>query len=319
MLKAIYIFSPVMIFTILFGCIEQKKANKVSAAVKMQEFIISISNYARSYDPDFIIIPQNGAEIAFKKTNPDDAISINYLKAIDAFAVEELFYNGALSPDNYRINMLKKLGTEKTIMVSEYIKDDSNIADAVKKNADEGFICFPRSERNYHYHTIPEKIQNENSDDITKLSQIKNYLYLISTAEFDDKEHFIEAISKTNYDMVTIDLFFEKNEPFTKEEIARLKTKANGGKRLVIGYMNIGAAENWRYYWRKNWKLYNPDFIRKSYEDYEDEFWVKFWDKDWQKIIYDNDDSYTKKIIDAGFDGAFLDNVEAYYFLYKDK
>jgi cysteinyl-tRNA synthetase len=45
---------------------------------------------------------------------------------------------------------------------------------------------------------------------------------------------------------------------------------------------------------------------------------VKFWKDDWQEIIYGNEDSYIKKIIDAGFDGAYLDNVEAYYFLYFD-
>ncbi|MBL0317621.1 MAG: hypothetical protein IPP69_18435 [Flavobacteriales bacterium] len=43
---------------------------------------------------------------------------------------------------------------------------------------------------------------------------------------------------------------------------------------------------------------------------------MKFWNKEWQEIIYGNDASYTKKILDAGFDGAYLDNVEAFYFLY---
>ncbi|MDX9931725.1 MAG: endo alpha-1,4 polygalactosaminidase, partial [Bacteroidales bacterium] len=91
---------------------------------------------------------------------------------------------------------------------------------------------------------------------------------------------------------------------------------ANGAQRLVIAYMNIGSAENYRYYWQDDWKLHNPNWIKKKYEGYDDEFWVEFWNEDWQKIIFGNNDSYTKKIIDAGFDGAYLDNVEAYYFLY---
>ena len=37
----------------------------------------------------------------------------------------------------------------------------------------------------------------------------------------------------------------------------------------------------------------------------------------WQKMMFGNDDSYIKKIINAGFDGVFLDNVEAYYALYN--
>jgi len=60
----------------------------------------------------------------------------------------------------------------------------------------------------------------------------------------------------------------------------------------------------------------HPLFIKRKYEGYDDEYWVRFWKPEWHKIIYGNDDSYIKKILDAGFDGAYLDNVEAYYFLY---
>ena len=87
---------------------------------------------------------------------------------------------------------------------------------------------------------------------------------------------------------------------------------------MVISYINIGAAENWRYYWKDDWKLHHPRWLKKPYKGYQDEIWVKFWKKDWQEIIYGNDNSYMKKILDAGFDGAYLDNVEAYYFLYFD-
>jgi cysteinyl-tRNA synthetase len=301
------------------GCTKEVKVNKITSADKMQQLVINISDYARDIHPKFIIIPQNGCEIAFNDTNPDEALSPDYMNAIDAFAVEELFYNGNYAPDTYRIGILRKLAAKKKILVSEYITNDGNIDDAVKRNQDEGFVCFPRSEKNYHYQFIPGKIRNENADDVTKISEAKNYLYLINPSEYDNKEDFIDAISKTNFDLVAIDLFFDGDDAFTAEEINKLKIKANGGKRLVICYMNIGAAENWRYYWKKGWELHHPDFIAKKYEDYENEYWAKFWDKGWQKILYGNDDSYTKKILDAGFDGAILDNAEAYYFLFKDK
>ena len=59
--------------------------------------------------------------------------------------------------------------------------------------------------------------------------------------------------------------------------------------------------------------------LKKKYDGYTDEFWVNFWEKEWQTIIYGNDNSYMKKIITAGFDGAYLDNVEAYYFLFHNE
>lgn len=146
----------------------------------------------------------------------------------------------------------------------------------------------------------------------------KIFLYIINSERFSNKQDFIKAIASTNFDVVLIDLFFENNI-FTTSDINQLKFKANGAKRLVIAYINIGAAETYRYYWKSNWKLHHPSWIKKKYSGYDDEYWVKFWHKDWQKIIFGNDNSYIKKIIDAGFDGAYLDNVEAYYFLYYDE
>ena len=83
-------------------------------------------------------------------------------------------------------------------------------------------------------------------------------------------------------------------------------------------YINIGAAEKFRYYWKSKWRIGFPSWLKKNYEGYEDEFWVKFWKKSWQKIIFEDNDSYVQKIVEAGFDGAYLDNVECYYFLEFD-
>ena len=118
----------------------------------------------------------------------------------------------------------------------------------------------------------------------------------------------------TNYDMILMDCFYD-DDVFTPAEIFQLKTKKNGGKRLVIAYMNVGAAEKFRYYWQHSWKLHHPKFLKKKYDGYDDEIWVKFWEKEWKDIIIG---SYTNKVIDAGFDGVYLDNVEAYYSLYFD-
>lgn len=306
----------ILIFTLtatLLSCSKEKRSDK--AAEKMQDFVISISNYAREQDSDFIIIPQNGTELAFNNIDPNNGLNSTYMAAINGFGVEELFYNGTYSLDNERLSMLQQLKTSKKIMVAEYVTDNSNISDAINQNYNEGFICFPRTSSNYHYLQMPDSIIHPNTTDITNLSLAQNYLYLISTDNYSSKQDMINAISATNFDMVLIDLFFNGTE-FTSSEINLLKTKANGGQRLVISYINIGSAEKFRYYWKKGWGLHHPLWLKRKYDGYEDEFWVKFWKKDWQDIIYGNDNSYLKKILIAGFDGAYLDNVEAYYFLY---
>ncbi len=308
-LKLLIIFS----FVFITACFKEKRSGK--AGEKMQDFVIQISKYARIFNPHFIVIPQNGAELGFQDIDPANEVNQHYLNAIDAFGTEELFYNGPLAVDYERLPTLQKLKKHKRIMVADFVDDNANISDVIARNDAEGFMCFPRNSTDYDYTQIPDSVWHENNYAIHDLKSAQNYLYLISTDNFSSKQEMINAIKATNFDLVIIDLFFN-DEMFSKEEILQLKTKANGAHRLVISYMNIGSAEKFRYYWKKTWGVKHPLWIKRKYEGYDDEFWVKYWKKDWEEIIYGNKNSYTKKIIDAGFDGAYLDNVEAYYFLY---
>jgi len=285
----------------------------------MQTFVTELSSYARGIDNDFIVIPQNGSELGFNNLSQEEGVNTDYLAAIDGFGIEELFYDsdGNLNPDQERLNLLKELKGHKKVMVADYVNDTSKYSDAISRNLEEGFICFPRQNNNYSYQEIPEEIINENDDDINVLSDAQNYLYLIGNTNFNTKSELVYHLITTNYDVILLDLWF-KDEIFTRGDMAQLKTKANGGKRLVISYINVGAAEKYRYYWKDKWKIHRPGWLKKPYEGYDDEIWVKFWKKEWKEIMYGNDDSYMKKIIDADFDGAYLDNVEAYYFLYFD-
>ena len=305
---------------ILFSC----RSNDIDTdenAERMQIFIEEISAYAKGLKPGFIIIPQNGSELAFNYTDTSEGLRTSYINAIDGFGIEELFYNehGILETDQEILGLLRILKnlTSKKIMVSDYVLNDDAREDSVQKNKNEGFVSYQRGADNYYYEQIPlTAITDENTDDITTLAAAKNYLYLIGadTKNFDAKEDLINAVAATNYDVVLIDLFFG-NASFTPEDIELLKIKANGGKRLVISYISIGSAEIFRFYWHSEWEKGNPSWIRKNYEGYPDEYWIEYWDPQWQKIIFGSEDSYIKKIINAGFDGAYLDNTEAYYFL----
>ena len=312
--KSIIILSSLLLVLVAFTNIKESKTMK--AALKMQDFVIDISKYARSIDSNFVIIPQNGPELAFEKLNTGGKFRKAYIDAIDGIAVEDLFYNGKPKIDQYRLQILRKLRSEKQVMVSDFITKDDAIESIKTQSSKEKFLLYPRVSSNEHYREIPAIVPNENDKDILRLSDAKNYLYLINPANIRTKRAYIKAIAETNFDMITIDLFFN-DEPLTPKDVEQLKRKANGGKRLIISYVNIGAAENWRYYWNRNWQLNDPIWLKKKYVGYEDEFYVQFWHEEWRNIIYGNPESYVKKILDAGFDGAFLDNIEAYYFLYN--
>ena len=39
---------------------------------------------------------------------------------------------------------------------------------------------------------------------------------------------------------------------------------------------------------------------------------VRYWEEDWQRIVFAGEDSYLNRIIDAGLDGVYLDIINAY-------
>lgn len=127
----------------------------------------------------------------------------------------------------------------------------------------------------------------------------------------------MQDMSSTNYDLLIIDLFFNEQLAFTATEINQLKTKANGGKRLVISYMSIGEAENYRYYWQPDWSSNKPSWLDKENPDWAGNYKVNYWNQDWQSIIYGNDNSYLKRILNADFDGVYLDIIDAFEFYEK--
>lgn len=296
-----------------FSCSKEKMSLK--AGERMQDFVIAISHYAKGIKPGFIIIPQNGCELAYHGMDSSGGLRTDYLDAIDAITVEELFYNQTLVTDPYRLNLLQPLKTQKPILVADYLGNDNDFNDAVARNQQQGFLCYPRLNANYYYTDIPAFVIDENNHDVVHMGDARNFLYLLNAEKFPTRANYLQALTATNYDVLIMDLFYG-DTPLNASEVETLKTKANGGKRLVISYINIGAAEKYRYYWQKQWVLHMPHWLRKKYEGYPDEYYVKFWAPEWQEIIFGNENSYVHKIIGAGFDGAFLDNVEAYYALY---
>lgn len=288
---------------------------------RMREFVSGISQYARSYQPDFLVIPQNGIEIITDNGECDGPLNNAYMQAIDGNGQEDLLYgyNSDNEPTPAEdaaylqsfLDVSKAAG--KVILVTDYCYDENFIDNSYNTNYLKGYISFAADHRELdNIPSYPLKPYHANADNIESLAQVQNFLYLINPVNFASKEEFIHAVTQTNYDLLIMDLFFNETTQFTRAEIDQIKAKANGGKRLVICYMSIGEAEDYRYYWQPSWEEQNPDWLDGENPDWEGNYKVKYWEKDWQDIIFGNDESYTRKVIDGGFDGIYLDIIEAY-------
>ena len=115
----------------------------------------------------------------------------------------------------------------------------------------------------------------------------------------------------TGYDLLIIDAFYD-DEILTFEEVNSLKTKSDGERRLVIAYMSIGEAEDYRYYWDPEWNDDPPEWMDGENPDWEGNFKVRYWEPSWQQLIMGNEDSYLDIILTSGFDGTYLDIIDAF-------
>lgn len=313
-----------LMITMLFAC-SNDDGEDVSLNVdyrqEMRNYVIGISQYSKALHPGFLVIPQNGIELVTDTGEEDGSPNSDYLTAIDGNGQEDLFYgydnddDATPSVDNEYLRGLldvsKNAGNK--ILTTDYCHTPAHMDNSYLQNENNGYISFAADHRELdNIPTYPVSIHGENAHLISSLDDAANFLYLINPEKYETKTAFIEAVTATNYDLLIMDLFFTDGTAFNASEIDLLKHKANGGKRLVISYMSIGEAEDYRYYWQTEWNSNKPDWLDAKNPDWAGNYKVRYWHPEWQSIIYGNDDAYLKKIIDANFDGVYLDIIDAF-------
>jgi len=134
------------------------------------------------------------------------------------------------------------------------------------------------------------------------LSWVQSWDYWLQDIDLD-------RLKDSSSDLVVIDYSSDGKDEnaFDTTEIASLKAE----NKIVLAYLSIGEAESYRFYWKSSWEEGTPRFIEKENPDWRGNFKVKYWYKAWwDKVLQ----PYMDRIIDAGFDGVYLDIVDAYYY-----
>lgn len=313
-----YIYT-LLLALFLVSC-KKERLPEIDYRAEMRNFVQNISVYTKSIQPGFIIIPQNGHQLLTLNGSPDGSIANEYIQAIDGIGREDLFYgydaDNKSTPNSVKEETIPFMNLAKDnnlqVLVTDYCSTTENIDNSYSENAANGYISFAADHRELdNIPSYPAFPFNMDTSDINLLTDARNFLYVINTALYPDKQSFIQALAATNYDVIIMDLNFNE-EFFNSSEIGLLKHKANGGIRKVICYMSIGEAESYRYYWQSYWMGVPPQWMVAENPSWIGNFKVKYWAKEWQDIIYGNTRSYTSHIINAGFDGVYLDIIDAF-------
>jgi len=315
------IIGIILLSMLLITCQTTPPLPNLDFRQEMRDFVIALSDYAKDIESDFIIIPQNGQELVTDTGEGDGNPNEKYLAAIDATGRESMFYgydnDDQPTPDEARDHLLAICqlceANNVEVLATDYCWDHTKMDNSYTyNNVDNNFISFAADQRELNnIPDYPNPIYHENANDITDISLAQNFLYLINSENYTTKNDFISAVNLTNYDVVLMDLYHNETE-YTNNEILSLKTKKDGGSRLVIAYMSIGEAEDYRYYWNTSWKEGDPIWLDKENPNWKGNYVVRYWEQDWKDIIFGNNDSYLKKIINAGFDGVYLDIIDGF-------
>lgn len=143
-----------------------------------------------------------------------------------------------------------------------------------------------------------------------RLGRVESWFYFLSV---DPAADTFDRLADSSYDMAVIEPIFTEagNQDFDIAAVVE-KLHAAAEPKLVIAYIDIGQAEEWRTYWQRGWRVGNPEWIVAADPDgWEGNFPVAYWRDEWQ-AIWLADNGYLQQLIDAGFDGVYLDWVEAY-------
>ncbi|RZB38394.1 MAG: hypothetical protein SRB2_00142 [Desulfobacteraceae bacterium Eth-SRB2] len=151
-----------------------------------------------------------------------------------------------------------------------------------------------------------------------KLKAVQTWMYQIQDLDVDGA---LAALAASDYPLLVIEPGHNFNEWAydTATIVNTLRTPVKGSdRRLVVAYIDIGQAEDYRDYWGADWvaptatKAGSPDFLVTIDPDgWSGNYPVAYWKQEW-KDIWIGDSGIIDQLANYGFDGIYLDWVEAY-------
>ncbi len=133
----------------------------------------------------------------------------------------------------------------------------------------------------------------QNIIDKTLLSK-KNFHYQLQNAKFNQ-------LKNLSWTIIFVD---PEDSKLTWWQLWQLKQNGN----IIIAYLSIWEAENYRAYWNNNWKTNSPSWLGEENPSWTWSYYVKYRLTWWQNIVFNEID----KIKNIWYDWVVLDTLDTY-------
>ncbi|MCL5959385.1 MAG: endo alpha-1,4 polygalactosaminidase [Chloroflexi bacterium] len=292
---------------------------------EMVRFVAAIAKRARASNPQFGVFAQNAAELGAQP---------GYLETLTGIVQEDLHYGYVQDGQATPQQVTKELETQldrfkangKLVLTIDYPFRNENtpqfdlairqkIDSAYRRSSAKGYVPYA-TVRGLDYLVVnPGHEPHPNKPAIANWPQVREWAYQLQPSARQNRSDFLRALGDSKFDLVVLDYSFDGSEAmkFTPGEIASLK-KRLGGK--VLAYLSIGEAEDYRWYWQGKWDANHdgrpdrgaPTWLGPENPNWPGNYQVRYWYPGWQSIVF----AYLDKISAQGFDGVYLDLVDAY-------
>lgn len=148
------------------------------------------------------------------------------------------------------------------------------------------------------------------------LSTIADFWYRLQGLGGADLD--VDELAAGDHELLIID--YSKNGlesgEFSAGEIDAIRD-AGDNDTLVIAYVSIGEASDFRWYYDEVEQFW-PHVLADVNPAFPESRKVRYWSNDWKQFLIGDDvpndlgDSYVKRVVDAGFDGIYLDIIDAF-------
>ena len=147
------------------------------------------------------------------------------------------------------------------------------------------------------------------------LSAVRTWHYHLTSLDID-------SVAKADADLIVTEYSpnIAPHRAWRPDEVARMQVAPDGRRRIVLSYFLIGEAESYRFYWRPEWtgdKV--PAWYVAENCAWPRNYMVRFWHDGWKDIIFRSADSFLSRIVAAGFDGVYLDRIDVFWELIKER
>jgi len=136
----------------------------------------------------------------------------------------------------------------------------------------------------------------------------------------------LEELQRSPYDLLVVDgtTGLASNRHFRREEVRQLQRKLDGSRRVVVSYLSVGEAEDYRpdYFTKEYMSEDAPDWLMHENPDWKGNRIIRFCSEGWQQTILGDENGLSvynsielsplHRLIDLGFDGVYLDRVDVY-------